>query len=295
MSYMRIERFAHLLAKADLPIRVRAILFSDTDPRGRDLSEIGELRKQRTTPPRVKVSGIKWILDGTPFERGAALRNQYLDRPDWKGKLLFDEREVASMVREALSSEQQFLVHCAGDRCAEVVLDAMEKTGRKINWKQKRWRIEHGDGVVGNLVPRASRLGMVVVQNPIHFIYPELFRKRWGAGMMPLRSLLVAGIHVALGSDGPMNPYLNIMLATVHPYSPKEAITREQAVEAYTRGSAYAEFAEAEKGTIATGKLADLTILSQDIFSARADELPRTQSLLTIVGGKVVYDAGALR
>jgi predicted amidohydrolase YtcJ len=88
---------------------------------------------------------------------------------------------------------------------------------------------------------------------------------------------------------------LNIMLATIHPARPDEAITRQQAVEAYTRGSAYAEFAEGDKGTIEPGKLADLAVLSQDIFQVPLPELPRTQSVLTLVGGNVVFDAGAIR
>jgi predicted amidohydrolase YtcJ len=92
-----------------------------------------------------------------------------------------------------------------------------------------------------------------------------------------------------------MNPFLNIMLATIHPARPTEAITREQAVRAYTNGSAYAEFAEGEKGALTNDKLADLAVLSQDIFIAPVTELPKTQSLLTIVGGKIVYDAKILR
>jgi predicted amidohydrolase YtcJ len=79
------------------------------------------------------------------------------------------------------------------------------------------------------------------------------------------------------------------MLATSHP-RPQESLTREQAVEAYTRGSAYAEFAETEKGTLAPGKLADLAILSQDIFRVPASALPQTRSVLTVVGGQVMFD-----
>src|SRR5258708_867667 len=109
---------------------------------------------------------------------------------------------------------------------------------------------------------------------------------------MPLKSLLAANIPLALGSDGMMNPFLGILLATTHPARPSEAISREQAVEAYTRGSAFAEFAENDKGTIAAGKLADLAVLSQDIFKVSNDALPKTVSLITIVGGKIVYDAG---
>jgi predicted amidohydrolase YtcJ len=92
-----------------------------------------------------------------------------------------------------------------------------------------------------------------------------------------------------------MNPFLNIMLAAIHPARPSEAITREQAVRAYTSGSAYAEFAEKEKGSITKGKLADLTVLSQDIFGVPIPELPKTQSVLTIVGGRIVYDAKVMK
>ncbi len=112
--------------------------------------------------------------------------------------------------------------------------------------------------------------------------------------MQPLRSLIEAGIPVALASDGPLNPFLNIMLATIHPYNPKEAVTREQAVRAYTFGPAFAEFAEHEKGTIAEGRWADLAVLSQDIFVAPLPEIPKTNSVLTIVGGKIVHDAKAV-
>jgi len=107
--------------------------------------------------------------------------------------------------------------------------------------------------------------------------------------------LIEAGIPIALGSDGPMNPFLNIMFATIHPYNPKEGITREQAVCAYTDGSAFAEFVENEKGTITKGKLADLVVLSQDIFIVPAPELPKPNSVLSIVGGKIVYDASVLK
>ena len=112
--------------------------------------------------------------------------------------------------------------------------------------------------------------------------------------LQPLGSLLQAGIPLALGSDGLPNPFLNIMLATSYPGKPQEAISREQAVTAYTLTSAYAEFAEKDKGSLEPDKLADLAVLSQDIFKVPADDLPRTASVLTLVNGKIVYDAKVL-
>jgi predicted amidohydrolase YtcJ len=147
------------------------------------------------------------------------------------------------------------------------------------------------------LIERAKRLGVIIVQNPTHFSTVDMIYARYSpkTKFLTARSLIEADIPFALGSDGPMNPFLNIMLAAIHPARPTEAITREQAVRAYTSGSAYAEFAESEKGTLTKGKLADLTVLSQDIFTAPVPVLPKTQSLLTIIGGKIVYDAKILR
>jgi predicted amidohydrolase YtcJ len=303
MSSMSVERFARLLVKADLPIRVRAIPFSMTTTKGRDLSEIRQIPNLQFPNSKVKVSGIKWIPDGSPIERGAALRQPYNDRPGWYGKLNFSEADIALMVKESLMFKQQLIMHCVGDKTTEVFLDALEKAGEKIDWKSKRVRIEHGDGLLPDLIPRARRFEVIVVENPTHFSLKDLMESRYGINhkFFPLRTLIEAEIPIAIGSDasdsslGAMNPYLNIMFAAIHPARPTEAITREQAVEAYTRGSAYAEFAENEKGTITKGKQADLTILSQDIFTGPLNELPKTRSVFTLIGGKVVYDAKVLK
>ena len=295
MPTMRIERFVRLLEKADLPIRVRAMPFSLTTPKSRDLSEIQDLSNLKSNP-KVTASGIKWILDGTPFERGAALRKPYNDAPNFAGKLDFPENEIPKMVKEALALKQQLLVHCAGDKPVELIFKAMENE-KRADWKNLRWRVEHGDGLTKDLFPEAKKLGVVVVQNPTHLSTVEMLYSRYSpqTNFFNLRSFIEAGIPLALGSDGPMNPYLNIMLASINPVRPTEAITREQAVRAYTNGSVFAEFAEAEKGTLTKGKFADLTVLSQDIFVVPVPELPKTQSILTIVGGKIVRDAKILK
>lgn len=296
MPTIPTERFVRLLEKADLPIRVRAITFSMTTPKGRDLTEIRGLSKLKSSNDKINVSGIKWILDGTPIERGAALRKDYNDKPGWRGRLNFSESEIELIIRESLDFKQPLLLHCVGDKACQAVFDRMEKIGSgKIDWKQKRIRVEHGEVVIDDLLERAKKLGVVIVQNPTHFTDGEMGRSRWGEGKSRIRAMIEIGIPFALGSDGPMNPFLNIMLASIHPDNPPQAITREQAVRAYTAGSAYAEFAENEKGTITKGKLADLTVLSQDIFAVPVPELPKTQSILTIVGGRVVYDAKVLK
>jgi predicted amidohydrolase YtcJ len=113
----------------------------------------------------------------------------------------------------------------------------------------------------------------------------------------PLRSLLDQDIPLALGTDGigsVFNPVLDLFLATIHPTRPSEALTIEQAVTAYTRGSAYAEFEEERKGTLSVGRVADLAVLSQDIFHVPPPAIPATTSVLTMVNGNVVWDAGVV-
>jgi len=297
MSFLPAHRYVQLLAKARLPIRIRVIRFPVTSVKGRDLTEGRSLPLHPPSSPLVTVKGTKWILDGTPLERGAALRAPYHDRAGWSGRLNFSAEEVASMLKESLVSKDQLLVHCAGDKPVELLFNAMERLSSNIEWRKIRVRIEHGDGLMSDLIPRASRLGVVVVQNPSHFTFSEIVHSRYGSDLpfFPLRSLLDARIPVAFGSDGPLNPYLNIMFAVIHPSRPTEALSREQAVEAYTRGSAFAEHAEREKGSIEKGKLADVAVLSQDIFIVHLGELPKTLSVLSIIGGKIVYDAGVLK
>jgi predicted amidohydrolase YtcJ len=290
MSPMSLTRFEKIERHGPAPIRIRIIRFPMTEngrvTEGRDLPALDKER------PLSTLSGTKWILDGTPVEHGAALRRPYPGGGENMGKLNFPPDEVNVILKEAFDSKEQTLLHVVGDRTSAVVFDAMRAIGPAEEWGKKRLRIEHGDGLQPDLIPAAKDLGVVVVINPTHVVARATFP---AGAYMPVKSLLKAGIPIAIGSDGPMNPGLNIMLATTAPGNTAEAITREEAVDAYTRGSAFAELMENDKGTIAPGKLADLSILSQDIFRVPAEALPATTSVLTIVDGKVAYDSGALK
>jgi predicted amidohydrolase YtcJ len=150
-------------------------------------------------------------------------------------------------------------------------------------------------------IPRLRDHGIVMVQNPAQFASPDLLIQRLGwerfgrAGLSA--SLLHAGIPIAIGSDvsgEPLNPFVDLMLAVKNQINPAEGLTLQEAVIAHTRGSAYAEFEEYRKGTLAPGMLADLVVLSEDIFAMDPYELPRTRSVLTMVGGRVVFATGEL-
>jgi len=291
-------RASRLFVLAPTPIRVRIMVMPGTTPAGRDTQEGRGLPAHPSA--LVTISGTKWLLDGVPIENTltprdtSAPHNADTLEADVRGlPLTFPPDDMKSMLRESLASGSPMMFHVSGYRSAAAMLDAMEAAGGAKVWAGRRVRFEHGDGLFPDLIPRAKTLGVVVVQNPTHLDLPRMLgaSKAPIENVQPLRTLMAAGIPVALGSDGPMNPYLNIMLACIDPGRPSEAITREQAVIAYTRTSAYAELAEKDKGTLEPGKLADLAVLSQDIFTVPFAELPKTESVLTLVGGKMVYDA----
>ncbi|MFN2442304.1 MAG: amidohydrolase, partial [Thermoanaerobaculia bacterium] len=236
---------------------------------------------------------VKYILDGTPIERGGAMRQPYADAPGHRGRMNYSLEEIDAMVRDAAPGGRQLLVHVAGDAAAAAVLAAMQKYDDG-SWPKRRVRLEHATGLSNDLLPEARRLGVVVVENPSHFMLPGVMAARFG----PQRSMQFGrartfydgNIPFALGSDGPLNPFLNMMFVARHPGNPNETLSVEQALLAYTRGSAYAEFQANMKGAIAPGMLADLAVLSQDIFAVPLDQLPQTSSVMTIVGGKVVWE-----
>lgn len=263
---------------ARLPIRMRVIPYPMPNAPGRGMAEWRAL--PRRLAPNVTVSGVKYAVDGTPIEQLALERAPYRGRPGWHGRLNFPADTIRTMLREALAGDEQLMLHVVGDSTTVLVLSMMESLAPAAAWRAKRVRIEHARGVTGPQVARAARLGIVIAQ------------PRPGA---PLAAWRTAGIPIAYGSDVVPNPWVGFAEAVAPPGQPAAAaLPREAAMAIATRGAAHAEFAEREKGTLAPGMLADLAVLSQDVFTVPAAALPATRSVLTMVGGRVVHDAGAL-
>lgn len=286
-----------LLRAARLPLRVRSICFPLTP------GEICDLASG-TDDDVVRGAGVKWITDGTPVERLSFVNIPYLDRPDQVGApdLPFAAlRDQLLVHRTGPAARHQLLFHSVGDGAIDSVLEAMLMTGGAPAWRNRRTRIEHGEMLFAGERDLARDLGIVVVQNPTHFALAPVFAQRFVpsvfAQLEPMHSLLAADIPLGIGTDAigaPQSPFLNLFLATIHPTHPSEALTLEQALIAFTRGSAYAEFQDTRKGTLAPGRAADLAVLSQDIFHVPPPAIPGTTSVLTVVGGRTVWDAGVL-
>ena len=293
---MAPSRAVSLLETIPTQIRVRVVRMPTTTPAGRDIQEGKGVPAHPAS--LITVSGSKWLADGVGVEGTFTPRGAWKLPPQPPFDALFTDLplefpkgEYRAMLQESIKNNDQLLLHVSGNLSVATILDAIDAAGGKRVWDGRRLRFEHGDGIFADQFARIKQDGIIVVQNPLHlapFAPPGVvaFEKA-----QPLKSLLAAGIPLAMGSDGPTNPYLDIMFAANPGNRPSEAITREQAVTAYTLTSAYAEFQEKEKGTIQPGKLADIAVLSQDIFTVPAEELPKTVSVLTLVGGKVVYKA----
>jgi predicted amidohydrolase YtcJ len=277
------EHLVTLLAATAPPIRVRVIPFVYTTTAGRQRPEYPPI--PTIIADRVRVDGVKWLLDGTPIEHSAAISTPYPADPAWSGAINFTDSEIRAILEESRKAGTQLMVHAIGDRTTKTFLSLVEEAGGAGVWGSRRVRIEHGNGITPDLLPQIRNLGVVVVVNPMHASL---------AGQ-PDRTMLAAGIPLAIGSDAEgrtpgMNPFLNIMLISKSSVDRAPLnFTREEAIAAYTRTSAYAEFEEQKKGTLEAGKLADIAVLSQDIRNCPLEDLPKTQSVLTIVGGKIVY------
>jgi predicted amidohydrolase YtcJ len=241
--------------------------------------------------------GAKFLNDGdiVPPDNTGALFEPYINQPANRGILYLageDLRRVVSKVHEA---GLQLAIHCCGGRCVEEVLDAYEYALKKAPRADHRHRIEHGELVTDAQIERASRLGIAFVMSPIFLIYDDCAPFLGEERMRRLhrnKSLMEAGVLLACGSDWgdviATDPFLGIHIMVNH-QNPEERISVRDALRAYTINGAKVGFEEKEKGSLEPGKLADLVVLSDDIYKVDPKKIRNLQVALTMVGGKIVF------
>jgi hypothetical protein len=218
------------------------------------------------------VAGIK-AASGNSFVRGGCVKG-------FAGETDEEKVEIRAGIVESDKAGLQVMIHAIGARSNTEILSAFESVIAANGRRDRRFRIEHAARMRAEDIRRLSRSGIVASMQP------HLF----GAGSDDYRAITDAGIMLAFGSDASItdfNPLLGIHAAV---NSGPRSLTVEEAVRAYTVGSAYAEFQEKEKGTLSVGKLADLVILSDDIFAIVRQKIAATQVMMTILGGKVVFE-----
>ena len=199
------------------------------------------------------------------------------------------------------------MIHAIGDRANDMILSLFEQVERENGARDRRSRIEHAQHLRPQDIPRFARVKVIASMQPYHAIddgrwAEKRIGKERAKTTYAFRSLLDAGATLAFGTDwtvAPLDPMLTIAAVTRRTldgknskgWVPEQKISVEETVRAYTVGSAYAEFQEDEKGTITPGKLADLVILSRDIFKIDPKEIENVKVVMTIMDGRVVYEA----
>jgi predicted amidohydrolase YtcJ len=254
---------------------------------------------------------IKVIFDGALGSRGAALLKPYSDAPETSGYLTEKPEELKPMFEEALRRGIQVETHAIGDRANRLILDLYEAAQKAVPPEQRklrepRWRVEHAQIVDPSDLPRFAKLGVIPSMQPSHAISDLFFApKRLGmdrlAGAYAWQSFLKSGVIICGGSDAPVErgePMIEFYAAVARKsikgesgegWHPEQAVSREQALKMFTIWPAFAAFEEKDKGSIEVGKLADFTVLSQDIMKIPEPEILKTRAEMTIIGGEIVF------
>ncbi len=239
----------------------------------------------------------KYLMDGTFSTHTAWMLEPYAGEPENFGTPNGTPADLLAIVRAAARARRQVAFHAIGDRMIRGILDAVQEVrARRPAVQRLRLRLEHAQIFDPADFRRLAELGVLVAAQPTALGSPEkdaaiLGRER-AARAYPFASLLAAGAHLSFGSDFPgeieYRPLEAIHRAVNRPGP--ERISAEQALACYTRESAYAEFMEEEKGTLAPGRLADLTVLSEDPTEVAPERIRDLRVQMTIVGGKTVFE-----
>ena len=260
--------------------------------------------------PFIRIGGLKAFSDGSLGSTTAWFFEPYQDAPQTCGlpAAEFLDRQIFNRhLNSAYRAGLQCMIHAIGDRANSELLSSYENLSSGKSMADRRYRVEHAQHLRQEDIKRFAKLGIIASMQPYHCADDGRWaEKRIGKerckGTYAFRSLIDSGVQLAFGSDwtvAPLNPLLGIAAAVTRQtldgknpqgWIPEQKISIEQAVRAYTLGSAYAEFQENEKGSITPGKLADLIILDQDIFQINPNQIAQSRVILTMSNGKIVFD-----
>src|SRR5579884_1252560 len=303
-AYEDIEVLEELAERGELTARVYAAPLSSG---WKDQAKIGVRRAFGSS--WLRIGAVKTFADGSLGSTTAYFFQPYDDAPNTRGLLAAGMQPLSNMrdrFQQADAAGLQLCTHAIGDQAISIILDLYQNVIDKNGERDRRLRIEHAQHMAAKDFDRFARMHVIASVQPYHAIDDGRWaERRIGRERIKttyaFRTFLDHGVRLALGTDwtvAPLNPMLTIYAAVTRAtldgknpngWVPEQKISVKEAVEAYTMGSAYAEFQDKEKGSITPGKLADLVILSDDIFSIDPKAIRDVQIEQTVVGGKVVY------
>jgi predicted amidohydrolase YtcJ len=304
-NYADIRAYGELLQSGELTTRVYvAPAISDWQ----DQAKVGI--RHAFGSSFLRIGALKSFADGSLGSRTAYFFDPYSDDPSNSG-LLGKQMQPLSRVRDWMTQADaaglQLCTHAIGDRAISTVLDLYTDVVRANRGMERRFRIEHAQHMAEKDFARFAQLDVIASVQP----YQAIDDGRWAEARIghdrasrtyAFRTFLNHGVHLAFGTDwdvAPLNPILTVYAAVTRAtldgknpngWFPEQKLSVAEAVEAYTTGSAYAEFQEKEKGSITPGKLADMVLLSDDIFAIDPVRIRDVKVLKTIVGGRLVWD-----
>ena len=310
-DFDEFDLYDELRRHGDLTLRMYIAYFLDPpELRPQDLEAI-EAARQKYSGDWLAGGVVKLRLDGVVESHTAAMLDPYSDDPSVKGTLFWDPEKYKSAVLELDRRGLQLFTHAVGDDAVRIALDAYENAERVNHTSDQRHRVEHIETITSADIPRFGKLGVIASMQPLH-AYPDADTLGvWmqnagpdrGSRAWPWHSIAAGGGRLAFGSDWnvvTLNPWEGLQNAVTRQtvegtpaegFLPEERISLDQAIEAYTLGAAFAGRRERTEGSLESGKLADLIIVSQNVFEIDPHKIAATKVLTTIVGGRVVYQS----
>jgi predicted amidohydrolase YtcJ len=274
-----------------------------------DAVEKAEQARRTYRDDWIAAGAVKTMLDGVVEAHTAAMLTPYSDDPTKSGALFWDPAKYKEAIAELDRRGFQIFTHAIGDRAVRLALDAYEQARTKNHTSDARPRVEHIETIAASDIPRFGSLGAIASFQPLHAYPDDDTLKIWARNAGPDRagrawvwhSIDATGGRLAFGSDWPvvtLSPWPGVENALTRQttegdppggWLPKERISLEATIKAYTLGAAIAGRREKSEGSLEAGKLADLIVLSQNLFEIPADQTGKTEVVLTMVGGRVVY------
>ena len=306
-----LDLFDRLRKRRQLTLRVYQALRADASLTEANLDEIEQVRTRFADDPVLKTGAIKLIADGVIESHTAAMLEPYANRPSIKGEARFTPEQLNKVVAMLDKRGWQVMTHAIGDSAVRMTLDAYQAAAQAnpAPERGRRHRIEHIETIDPADIPRFGKLGVIASMQPVHATPSPTPGDVWSVNIGDARasrgwmwnSISRTGGRIAFGSDWPvmtLDPLKGLHVAvtrTTHDglpeggWIPTERLPMRKAIDAYTRDAAWASFDELRKGMLTRDMLADIVVLTDDIFSGPASRLTTTEVAVTIADGKVVY------
>lgn len=306
-----LDLYNELRKKGELTLRFYIAYFLDPPGLTPESTAVIESARRQYNDDWISVGAVKTMLDGVVEAHTAAMLAPYSDDPTVSGKLFWDPEKYKATIADLDESGFQIFTHAIGDKAVRLALDAYQNAATVNHTKDARPRIEHIETISAQDIDRFGKLGVIASMQPLHSYPDEDTLDIWARNIGPerakrawvWRSIEDKGGALAFGSDWPvvtLNPWRGVQTALTrqtdegkpeYGFVPKQRLSLEDTLRAYTMGAAFAGRREKTEGSIETGKLADLIVVDRNLFLIEPTEIGKTEVLMTMVGGKIVYES----